>query len=681
MSAGEPTPGEGVHQEAEAAENARVTQVAGDYEEHHHRYVREWQYLRAVGIDTDEIALVEREYVHAEPVGGQEGQVARATRLLKRPVGQHSVAVLIGAAGSGRRTTALRVLRDVGVQGDNIRSLVLDWDRPRAEQIPSTPDHGFILDLSGYSTLPADFYQGLSSYQKDSAAGGAYLVILATAEAWRPSTLASVPRVDHVQPPAIEVARAHLRYAKSDRLEWLADGTELAELLGSTTRPADAVRLARIVAEGTPGSAQDAKSEFENWQDHLTQWFNEHEGVEHLRDRALLIATALLEGLPAGVVMAAADKLFNLVQGVLPPGGPLAGPDLKVRLDNVGAKRVGDDGLSLSKDRHGLHEAVLTHVWSQRPPLREVLLRWASDITAQGGVAGKYRERVAEAITRLAVGPGGQAVLGIVKEWTAMDSPAHRRLAVGVLENTATHPGIGVAVRKYLYDTAKQKNLAETQATTVAEVCAGSLGRAFPRVALTRLRLLASRTDRRGTAAVAQAIRTLAEEPELRDLVVSEIVGWAEDEDAQVRQAGATAFLALTSLAGEDPIALALVGEPGAVDTAVEDSLFVRGWRAAWRHDSDSAVESLAAWLDSSAVPENQCLDIAEAVLKGTVGDAGVSNLLVGEAGVTTNAGIHRRRILLNRLLPSATPEPAPITAVGPSPATPSSGAADAAST
>ncbi|MGW0392059.1 hypothetical protein ACWDYJ_14445 [Streptomyces sp. NPDC003042] len=678
MNEGEPGPGEGVHQEAEAAENARVTQVAGDYEEHHHKYVREWQYLKAVGVDADEIALVESEYVHAEPAGGQEGPVARATRLLKRPAGQHSVVVLTGEAGSGRRTTALRVLRDVGVKGDNTRSLVLDWDRPRTEQIPSTPDHGFILDLSGYSILPADFYQGLSSYQKDSAARGAYLVILTTIEAWRPGTRASVPRVDQVQPSAIEVARAHLRYVKSDRLGWLADGTDLAGLLGPTTQPSDAVRLARIVAEGEPDGEQNAKGEFGDWQDYLTDWFNLHEGVEHLRDRALLIATALLEGLPAGVVMAAADKLFNLVEGILPPGGPLAGPDLQVRLDNVGARRVGGDGLSLSKDRHGLHEAVLSHVWSQRPPLREVLLRWASDITAQGGVAGKYRERVAEAITRLAAGPGGQAVLGIVKEWTAMDSAAHRRLAVGVLENTATHPGIGVAVRKYLYDTAKQKNLAEAQAMTVAEVCAGSLGHAFPRVALTRLRLLASRADRSGTDAVAQAIRTLAQDPGLRDLVISEIVGWAEDDDDQIRQAGATAFLALTSLAGEHPIALSLVGEPGAMDLAIEDSLFVRGWRAAWRQASDRAVESLAAWLDSSAVPESQCIDIAEAVLKGTVGAPGVSNLLVGKEGVTTSAGIRRRLVVLERLLPSASPEPAPAAAGG-GPATPASEVADAA--
>lgn len=81
----------------------------------------------------------------------------------------------------------------------------------------------------------------------------------------------------------------------------------------------------------------------------------------------LLIAIALLDRLPADVVMAAADRLFALVRGVLPPGGALAGPDRETRLEITGAKRVEDDGLSLDQARHRLDEAVLTHVWGSAP--------------------------------------------------------------------------------------------------------------------------------------------------------------------------------------------------------------------------------------------------------------------------------------------------------------------------
>ncbi|TFV33205.1 hypothetical protein E4K10_30515 [Streptomyces sp. T1317-0309] len=151
---------EQVRMEAEAADNAIVTQVAGNYEEHHHSYQRAWQYLRAVDVDRDEIDLVERTYVHEKTSDGQERQVVRAAGALKRPLGQCNILVLSGAEGTGRRTTALRVLLDVGVPGKNIQSLVLDWDRPNTEQIPFTAGHGFVVDLSGYRVLPKDFYQG-----------------------------------------------------------------------------------------------------------------------------------------------------------------------------------------------------------------------------------------------------------------------------------------------------------------------------------------------------------------------------------------------------------------------------------------------------------------------------------------------------------------------------------------
>ncbi|MFE2557921.1 hypothetical protein ACFXGT_18240 [Streptomyces sp. NPDC059352] len=652
---------QGVHQDATASDHAQVTQVAGDYEEHHHEYVRGWEFLRAARIDEAEIALVESAYVHAEPEPGKEGQIARGVRLLTRQESRHNVVVLTGADGTGRRATALRILRDSGTKGENIRSLTLDWDRPRTEQIPCTPGHAFILDLSAYSTLPADFYQGLNDYQKEASDADACLIILAAPDTWKPGLLASVPRIDHVPPPLFRVARAHLEQYHAERLDWLKDGTGLAGLLGSTTPLADAVRLARIAADARPDGQEAAKAEFGNWRKYLEDWFKKYDGVDHLRDRALLIAAALLEAVPASVVMEAADKLFQQVEGALPVGGPLAGPDLDTRMEIVGAVRTHDDALSLSEARHGLHEAVLSHVWKQRPPLRKVLLRWASDITGQNGAAAKHRQHVASAITRLATGTGGEAVLSIVTEWTEADSPALRRLAAGVLESTATHPGVGVAVRKYLYDAAKLKNLSEARATTIADVCAGGMGHSYPRVALTRLRLLASRSDRRGADAVARAVRTLAAEAELTNLVLGEIVAWAEDDDAVIKQAGATAFLALTSLKDDNAIARSLATGPDTDGAAgAEHSLFVRGWRAAWEHTptTDQAKAALAAWLDSSAVPDGLVLPIAEGVLRGNLRDAGVSHLLVGEGGVTTETGRRRRPVLFDRLISAEVPEP-----------------------
>lgn len=413
MSAPAENAEERVRQEAEASDNAVVNQVAGDYEEHHHNYVRGWEYLGSVSIGEDEARLLEHAYVHAEArVVTGERQVERAARLLKRPIGQHAVIVITGPPDTGRRTTALRVLRDVGVDPQNIHSLVLDWDRPRTEQLPATPQHGFLLDLSSYSSLPEDFYQGLSGYQKEALAAEAYLVILATPATWRPGTRVSIPRIEYLAPQALDVARSHLKELNSERLNWLNEGTDLAELLSPNASPDDAVWLAEIITDADDDGGSEVKEEFEGWRDHLLEWFRDHDEVQHLRDRALLIATALLDGVPADIVMAAADQLFIRVKGELPAGGALAGPDLETRLDIIEAARTENDGLSLNA-RHGLDNAVLSHVWVQRPHLRDELLRWASQITAPKGIAVKYRARVATALTHLATGPGARQSFGL----------------------------------------------------------------------------------------------------------------------------------------------------------------------------------------------------------------------------------------------------------------------------
>lgn len=245
MTAGDGAAPERPQMEAEASDHAVVTQVAGDYEEHHHTYVRGWEYLSAVGVSEDEISFVEEAYVHDTSDAGVAQPVQRAVNALRRPVGQGNIVILVGRSGTGRYTTALRVLRDVGVAGKAIHSLIPDWDRPRTAQVPSTSGHGFILDLSAYRSLPKDFYQGLGDYQREAAGKDAYLVVLVTPETWKPGGLVSVPAVECVGPRADKVARAHVRHMAADRENWL---DELKNLIGNTTSPEDAARLARIIA-------------------------------------------------------------------------------------------------------------------------------------------------------------------------------------------------------------------------------------------------------------------------------------------------------------------------------------------------------------------------------------------------------------------------------------------------
>ncbi|MGW2115349.1 hypothetical protein [Streptomyces zhihengii] len=648
--------GSPVVQTAEVSDRARVTQVGGDYEEHHHRYERGWQYLRGFGVDAAEMDLAEHAFVDAAAPGGR-GQAAQAVDDLRRSHGRGHALVLCGASGTGRRTAALHVLLKAGVPGRKIQWLVLDWDQPRTEQIPYTPGHGFVLDLTGRPELDETFYTGLGDYQKAAESAGAFLIILADSAGWNPEVLGSVPVIFLSRPSALQVAAAHLERRAKERAGWLT-GAPLDTLLSEDSPAGNGARLASLIVRAETDDKTAISNQFTDWQKHLKGWFAAHSGDDDLRERALLVAAALLENTPADIVLDAADQLFREVGGALPAGGALAGRDLQARLEAISAGTVGNENISLAKDRPGLPDAVLRYVWQQRPQLRHVLLEWASQISAPNGIAVRHLPRIADALVQLSLMPGGSVVLPVACAWIETGRPAHRQLALGILESMALHPDTGADVRKQLYDWAQQKSLSPDLAQAVAEICGGPLGRRYPRIALTRLRLLASRTDRLAVDWVAAAVRSLAAVPEQRGPVLSEVIAWAESEDSTRRMAGARTFLALANICGgillpdSSPWSL---GEGAA--GAMEDTFFVRGWLAALTEPStaDDAHVSLAAWLDSASVPDEQVMPLAAAVLRGHLHGAHTAELLVGSPGAS-DLGRTRRKTLLNQLVDEQAP-------------------------
>ncbi|MBZ4016267.1 hypothetical protein [Streptomyces purpurogeneiscleroticus] len=643
--------GAGTSQNASASGGSRITQVGGDYTEHDHRYVRGWEYLHGVRVDDHEMDLIEHAFVDPADSAGP-GVVARASRALRSQPGQSNVLVLVGEAGTGRRAAALRVLHEAGVSRERIRWLVPDWERPRTEQVPHTSQHGFVLDLKSGPTLSEDFYTGLSDYRKTAEASGAYLIILATPDTWNPGSLTTVYSVPLPRPPAKEIATAHVRRLAPEREDWLTTGP-LEGLLAPTARAGDAARLARIIAQAPKDDRQAVAEEFNDWRAHLQRWFEKHAEPDDLRERALLLAAALLERVPARIVLQAADELFSLVGGALPRGGPLAGRDLDKRLDAIDASTVEEEALSLDVDHHGLSEAVLKYVWLQRPQLRQPLLEWASRLSAPGGTAVKYLREIADALVRLSLLPGGSMVQSVAGSWISTGRAAHRELALEVLEAMALHPVTGPGVRKNLYSWAQQKNTSPELAAAIADICAGRLGQTYPRIALTRLRLLAAREDLRDRAAACQAVRKLAANAAQPLLILSEIIQWTSSESDVIRRVGAETFLALTELA--DGLPLPLLAEQSAAgfetDAAAWEML-VRGWRAALAENATTrkAHEQLDAWLDSASVPDEQVMPLAAAVLRTRLAEPGAAAVLVGSAA-QTELGRDRRRAVFGQLL------------------------------
>jgi hypothetical protein len=309
-------------------------------------------------------------------------------------------------------------------------------------------------------------------------------------------------------------------------------------------------------------------------------------------------------------------------------------------------------------------------VWQERPQLRSVLLKWASQISAPSGAAVRHLRRIADCLVRLSLLPGGATVQKVVSSWIDAGGSAHRKLAVEVLEKMALHPDTGVGTRKLLYSWAQAKTSSEETLTAVAEICAGQLGREYPRIALTRLRVLASRSDDLARKAVADAVRALADAPEQRLLVLSEIVGWCESASGTTAAAGATTFLALTDISSETLLPLPTPQEPAEDEDGVQSGdLFVRGWRAALRETSSTAAAhtQLAAWLDTPKLSDEQVLPVVAAVLRGNLSQAGAAEILVGSPS-TSPLGRARRKELLDQLLAEQVPALSAASASAPGP-------------
>lgn len=646
---------------AHATDYGSIVQVGGDYlhEEHVHTYTRGWQFLRAVPADPGELDFAQ----HAYAVGDEDRRerISMAQRLLHADGSTgRGVLVLLGEPGTGRRTTALHLLASFDLPSERICELALDWEQPRLEQVPRTPGHGFVLDLSAYSELPESIYGELAAFDREARAAGCVLLLLVTGRAWRPGA-DPVPVLALSRVSARDVAQAHLDYSAAERTAWLT-GEDFLSVLPAEAPPAQGARLARIITRvdvlNEQRARELARDQFTDWHTLLIEWFRRHGDVEHLPARALLISAALLNRQPAVVVLDAADELYQSVRGPLLPGGALGGPDIDVRIEEINAV-VRDDALVLDDQYHELDRAVLAHVWRQRPQLRADLLEWASAITAQRGVAEDHVRQVARALTSLALGPGGRQVLPVITGWVENGTAAHQRLAQEILADLADSPALGVDIRDLLYDWATHKRASDQQRLAVAHLCAGTLGRKYPRIALTRLRHLAARDDPRIATALQQAIRTLADNPELRDLVVREIVGWTRSSEQATRSAGAIAFLALV-----EPSDHAAASEPGAEPEPSGDSepddLLIEGWRAATGDPAtaDRAHSLLTRLLDAPEEELGSIVQIAEAVFRERLGHQGVAPLLAAPDGISALSP--GRRQVIERLLNISGHQPGP---------------------
>lgn len=603
--------------------------------------------VQSIPVDDDEVRRAVTRF--ADPPGfGNAREMLRA----------RSVVVLSGPVGTGRRTAALNLL--AGCQDAALRELLPEWTVPRTDDLPCEPSQGNLLDLTNkQDEIAESFARELLDHARRLATARGYLVITTTPQQWRQcARLAEEITVSLRRPGVKGVLHTHLEHLEPSgpRTAWL-DG-ELAQFVSrleeQETSLQDLVDLAHRLLTVTNLSEElhDIEQEMRRWKEHLDQQFggNPPESLTEQRTlaqrRALLIACAVLDGLPTSVIAGSAQRLLMEIRAAPQPADLLVMPDLAFVCDAIKADRFGADTLSIATRRHGVDDAVLDRVWMDRPLLRGHLWTWLAAITTEQGPAVQHAERVATALTRFALRHRSLDILEVIQGW--LEQARTRRLAVAILEDLATSADLGSAVRQRLYQWAAATGTSKAVLAGVAEACGGKLGEQFPAIALTRLRLIALQADTRPVRiAVGAALRRLASHAHLRRAVTAAVTGWLQEP--ATRPAGSVGLLALLEPDGDDAIAGQLVAD-AAVDPALRDRLHA-GWLTLLQDDKTEADATAltAQWYasaDSDVLDQVRTVEFLAPLMRTVVRSGGPIAVLFDHAKASTTRELVARRVI-----------------------------------
>lgn len=341
---------------------------------------------------------------------GEWYATAPADAELRSALSGDRLVVLAGAAGSGRTTTAVRLLAEFApgrVHRLSARQPIGEIDEDRI-----VAGHGYVAepDPGGRPPTEAD----LDAFAARLAARAAYCVLIPAAEdedgfAGHYLHTHRAPRPHAIFERRVESFRGRAEAdGDADRagaLCGLAADPELLALLGSGPEPADEVLLAELVAavaEGRIERAEVIESGGGLLDRHIESWLARlPEGVDLHRHRGLVdafafrVALAVFNESPANMVWEAgarlAWELHSTANPRLTPGRAvfsrldeeLLARQAKARLHD-GAVEVADASVPariLSYREPLTAPKLLAAVWNGRPNLRRPILRWLQDLS------------------------------------------------------------------------------------------------------------------------------------------------------------------------------------------------------------------------------------------------------------------------------------------------------------
>jgi hypothetical protein len=469
--------------------------------------------------------------------------------------------VLRAPAGTGRRTTALQLLRSVLEEEQEIVELEADWSKPEVRSLPAMEAHGCLLDMSSPSTDKPDarFGQALVEHGQRIQKDGRFLVVLTTPGTWRGSWTEGTRSltIDLSPPDSHELIRRHLiDHGQEDLVKWL-DNEALEEVWQESLTALEALDLALHLSELKDSDNHQERlnrlgNQFTGWGSRIETLLGhrgEFDGIQYGQAvaRSVVWAGALLEGCRPQSVIWSSERFLESAKLKRDPADVFAEPSAMQKLELAELKQ--ERGVvQFENNPESLDKAVLNHLWGGYVSQRSVLKNWVKVVLQSPELNDEELHLVAQRVVDLAVDHTDRELFQALRDNLTGE---HRSLAVKVLTEAALSSSSGNYMRDQLYNWAAQRSSPD-QLTLVAEICGGELGERMPRIASTRLRRVAANADF-GFPPLRDAFASLLDKyPDL----ATPLRKWLSESSTDRGRQGV-----LVALAASEPGSRALLGE------------------------------------------------------------------------------------------------------------------------
>lgn len=505
-----------------------------------------------------------------------EHELARALQVFVQPAGylrmidrlaRDRVVVLVGTAGTGRRTTALNLLQ--ACHATEIRALGRSTGLTDLQDDAFRPGCGYLLESPSLLTDDGTVDEVHFRRLVDGVRGkGAYLVM--TTDENHARIGGAEGHYTHRCPPPdpLRVVEEHLsvymdpeKFAQR-RDTLLGDQTRkaLAASDNGTAPPSLCDALAKALCE-VADPVRDIDEALAILDGHTRE--NTISWLANVTDPAVLalaIALAVFEHTDSTAISAAATRLQNtLWPEAFPLAPPAAKPDLRdQRLEAVNARE--DNAFVRTRNGEGQYpvktarfsspawrDALLDVVWEQYEQLRPAILDWLADTPADlglhllaGAVAGRF-------ITSWS----GYEALERVVDWAGDEHARIRVMAAEALASAADNPDLEPIVRQRVSRWG-QHNTNRRLQWTAAVTFGSRYGRQRPAMALRQLGNIAAGDAGLRGIVTASTVGLFAER-DLRRQVIDALCEWLTGASVALRDIGADVAMQLISRTDAEP--------------------------------------------------------------------------------------------------------------------------------